>query len=78
MPKLRLKHTKQRGHDEWETEFDVSIDTPQKESALKRLLRRRWLKDRGKDEFDFEGDDSDLVSKARGWRDEFRRGVMTR
>jgi len=73
---LRLRHTVTRQHDEWETEFNVVIDTPQKELALRRLLRRRWLKDRAiGDEFDVEGDVAELVSRVRQWIDEFRREV---
>jgi hypothetical protein len=74
MPKLKLRHVKQREHDEWETEFDVEINTAQKQAILRRLLQRRWLADRrAGDDFDAEGDDVSLVSLVRRWRDEFRR-----
>jgi len=75
MAKLRLVHAKQRQHDEWETEFDVVVDTPVKQAALRRLLQRRWLKDRDADEFDVVGDDVSLVAQVRQWIDEFRREV---
>jgi len=75
MAKLRLVHAKSRQPDEWETEFDVVVDTPAKQAALRRLLQRRWLKDRSDDEFDVEGDDMELVSLVRQWIDEFRREV---
>jgi len=75
MPKLKLVHTKQQQHDEWETEFDVVVDTPTKRAALRRLLQRRWLKDRDVDEFNVAGDDVSLVAQVRQWIDEFRREV---
>ena len=75
MPKLKLVHARQRQHDEWETEFDVVVDTPVKQAALRRLLQQRWLKDRDVDEFDVAGDDVSLVSQVRQWIDEFRREV---
>ena len=78
MSKLRLVHARQRQHDEWETEFDVVVDTPVKQAALRRLLQRRWLKDRSVDEFDVNGDDMELVSLVRQWIDEFRREVTPR
>jgi hypothetical protein len=74
MPKLRLRHVKQREHDEWETEFDVEINTAQRQAILRRLLQRRWLADmRIGDDFGAEGDDASLVAFVRQWRDEFRR-----
>jgi hypothetical protein len=74
MPKLRLVHTKPRDYDEWETEFDVEVNTPQKQAILRRLLQRRWLADRrADDDFDAEGDDASLVSLVRQWIDDFRR-----
>jgi hypothetical protein len=74
MPKLRLRHTKQRDYDEWETEFDVEVNTPQKRTILMQLLRRRWLADmRVGDDFDVEGDDASLVSLVRQWISDFRR-----
>jgi len=75
MAKLRLVHAKQRQHDEWETEFDVVVDTPAKQAALRRLLQRRWFKDRNVDDFDVKGNDMELVSLVRQWIDEFRREV---
>jgi len=75
MAKLRLVHAKSRQPDEWETEFDVVVDTPAKQVALRRLLQRRWLKDRDVDEFNVEGDDVSLVAQVRQWIDEFRREV---
>jgi len=75
MAKLRLVHAKQRQHDEWETEFDVVVDTPTKQAALRRLLQRRWLKDRNVDDFDVVGNDMELVSLVRQWVDEFRKEV---
>ena len=76
MPKLRLRHVKQRDYDEWETEFDVEINTAQRQAILRRLLQRRWLADRRVgDDFDAEGDDASLVSLVRQWCDEFRRQV---
>jgi hypothetical protein len=79
MPKLRLRHTKQRDYDEWETEFDVEINTAQKQAILRRLLQRRWLADRRVgDDFDAEGDDASLVSLVRQWIDDFRRQVGDR
>ena len=74
MPKLRLVHTKSRDYDEWETEFDVEVNTPQKQAILRRLLYRRWLADRrADDDFDAEGDDASLVSLVLQWIDDFRR-----
>jgi hypothetical protein len=74
MPKLRLRHVKQRDYDEWETEFDVGINTAQKQAILRRLLQRRWLADsRVSDDFDAEGDDTSLVSLVRQWIGKFRR-----
>jgi len=74
MPKLRLKHTKPRDQDEWETEFDVEINTAQKQAVLYRLLQRRWLADRRVgDDFDAEGDDANLVALVRQQIDDFRR-----
>jgi hypothetical protein len=79
MPKLRLRHTKPRDYDEWETEFDVEINTAQKQAILRRLLQRRWLVDRRVgDDFDVEGDDASLVSLVRQWIDDFRRQVGDR
>jgi hypothetical protein len=76
MPKLKLQHVKQRDYDEWETEFDVEINTAQKQAILRRLLQRRWLADRrAGDDFDAEGDDASLVSLVQQWCDEFRRRV---
>jgi len=74
MPKLKLRHVKPRDYDEWETEFDVEINTARKRAILRRLLQRRWLADRRVgDDFDAEGDDASLVSLVRQWREEFRR-----
>jgi hypothetical protein len=74
MPKLRLRHVKTRDYDEWETEFNVEINTAQKRAILRRLLQRRWLADRrAGDDFVAEGDDANLVSLIRQWCDEFRR-----
>jgi hypothetical protein len=74
MPKLRLRHVKPRDYDEWETEFDVEINTAQKRAILRRLLQRRWLADRrAGDDFDAEGDDVSLVSLVRQWIGDFRR-----
>jgi hypothetical protein len=74
MPKLRLVHTKPRDYDEWETEFDVEINTAQRQAILRRLLQRRWLADmRADDDFDAEGDDASLVALVRQWIDDFRR-----
>ena len=78
MAKLRLVYARQRQHDEWETEFDVVVDTPTKQAALRRLLQRRWLKDKDTDEFDVAGDDVSLVAQVRQWIDEFRREVTPR
>jgi hypothetical protein len=73
MPKLKLRHVKPRDYDEWETEFDVEINTEQKRAILRRLLQRRWLADRRVgDDFDAEGDDASLVLLVRQWREEFR------
>jgi hypothetical protein len=74
MPKLKLRHVNQRDYDEWETEFDVEVNTPQKRAILMQLLRRRWLADmRVGDDFDAEGDDASLVALVRQWIDDFRR-----
>ena len=74
MPKLQLRHVKRRNHDEWETEFNVEINTTQRQVILRRLLQRRWLADRRvDDDFDAEGDDASLVSLVRQWIDDFRR-----
>jgi hypothetical protein len=79
MPKLRLRHVKPRDYDEWETEFDIEINTAQKQAILRRLLQRRWLADRRVgDDFDAEGDDASLVSLVRQWIDDFRRQVGDR
>jgi hypothetical protein len=76
MPKLRLRHVKQRDYDEWETEFDVEINTAQRQAILRRLLQRRWLADRRVvDDFDAEGDNANLVSLVRQWISDFRRQV---
>ena len=74
MPKLRLRHVKPRDYDEWETEFDIEVNTPQKQAILRRLLQRRWLVDsRVGDDFDAEGNDAGLVALVRQWIDDFRR-----
>jgi hypothetical protein len=74
MPKLRLRHVKPRDYDEWETEFDVEINTAQKRAILRLLLQRRWVADmRVGDDFDVEGDDASLVSLVRQWISDFRR-----
>jgi hypothetical protein len=79
MPKLRLRHTKLRDYDEWETEFDIEINTAQKQAILRRLLQRRWIADmRVGDDFDAEGDDASLVSLVRQWIGDFRRQVGDR
>jgi hypothetical protein len=74
MPKLRLRHVKPRDYDEWETEFDIEINTAQKQAILRRLLQRRWVADRrAGDDFDVEGDDTSLVALVRQWINDFRR-----
>jgi hypothetical protein len=79
MPKLRLRHVKPRDYDEWETEFDIEINTAQRQAILRRLLQRRWLADRrAGDDFDVEGDDASLVLLVRQWIDDFRRQVGDR
>jgi hypothetical protein len=79
MPKLRLRHVKPRDYDEWETEFDIEINTAQRQAILRRLLQRRWLVDRrAGDDFDAEGDDASLVSLVRQWIGDFRRQVGDR
>jgi hypothetical protein len=73
MPKLKLRHVKPRDYDEWETEFDVEINTAQKRAILRRLLQRRWLADmRVDDDFDAEGDGVNLVALVRQWIADFR------